>query len=270
MTDALDQALTQALTQARAALAAARHTVVLTGSGVSAESRIPTFRDAHESGSGDGDDTMRALWAEFDPQTLATPEAYAADPEMVTRWYDWRRLKCLRAEPNPGHTALADMQRRAVSEGRSFTLITQNVDGLHQRAGSADVIELHGSITAWRGVNTSRPYPETGPLPDGPFTDYPPRFPDGEPARPSVVWFGEALPERAITAAEAALASCDLFLSVGTSSLVYPAAGMIHTARSAGAATIEINPDDTPISGMIDIALRGPSGKILPRLLDSI
>ena len=217
MTDALDQALSRA----RAALAGAHRAVVLTGSGVSAESKIPTFRDAHESESGGadaGDDTMRAQ-----------------------RWAD--------------------------SAGRSFTLITQNVDGLHQRAGSSGVVELHGSITAWRGVNSGRPYPEAGPLPDGPFTDYPPRFADGEPARPCVVWFGEMLPEHALTAAEAALASCDLFLSVGTSSQVYPAAGMIHTARSAGATTIEINPDATPISGMIDITLRGRSGEILPRLL---
>ena len=266
MTDALDQALSRA----RDAIAGAHRAVVLTGSGVSAESKIPTFRDAHESESGGadaGDDTMRALWAEFDPQTLATPEAYASDPEMVTRWYDWRRLKCLQAEPNPGHTALADMQRRADSAGRSFTLITQNVDGLHQRAGSSGVVELHGSITAWRGVNSGRPYPEAGPLPDGPFTEYPPRFADGETARPCVVWFGETLPEHALTAAEAALASCELFLSVGTSSQVYPAAGMIHTARSAGATTIEINPDATPISGMIDIPLRGRSGEILPKLL---
>jgi NAD-dependent deacetylase len=252
---------------ARAALATARHTVVLTGSGVSAESRIPTFRETQQTPRDGEHGTMQALWAEFDPQTLATQEAYDADPEMVTRWYDWRRLKCLDAEPNPGHNALAELQRRAVADGRRLTLITQNVDGLHQRAGSTGVIELHGSITAWRGNATGRPFPETGPLPDGPFDEYPPRFDDGEPARPSVVWFGEMLPEDALLAAAAALEACDLFLSVGTSSVVYPAAGMIHTARRAGATTIEINPDETPISDMIDLALRGNSGEVLPRLL---
>lgn len=255
-----DQSL---LDEARGQLARARSTVVLTGSGVSAESRIPTFREANGGGDAEGEGSMQALWAEFDPQTLATPEAFAANPEMVTRWYDWRRLKCLRAEPNPGHAALAEFQQRAEADGRRFTLLTQNVDGLHQRAGSTNVIELHGSIMHWRGVRTGEP----AVLPEGPFDSYPPTLPSGERIRPSVVWFGEALPEHAIIAAAEALEACDLFVSIGTSSVVYPAAGMIHTARRAGATTVEINPDATGISGVIDIALRGPSGVILPGLL---
>jgi NAD-dependent deacetylase len=248
---------TNALDLARQHLAAARNTVVLTGSGVSAESQIPTFRDAR------GDGSMKALWAEFDPETLATPEAYEANPELVTRWYDWRRLKCLDAQPNPGHIALAQLQQRAVQQGRAFTLLTQNVDGLHQRAGSDPVIELHGTIMQWRGVRTETP----ATLPDGPFTEFPPTLPTGEPLRPAVVWFGENLPEDAVVAALEALRTCDLFLSIGTSSVVYPAAGLIHAARQAGATTIEINPDATPITGIVDIALRGKSGEILPQLL---
>lgn len=242
---------------ARTMLASARGVVVLTGSGVSAESRIPTFRDAHGEGS------MKALWAEFDPQTLATPEAYRANPELVTRWYDWRRLRCLEAEPNPGHLALAELQRRAEAEGGRFTLLTQNVDGLHQRAGSTGVVELHGSIMRWRGARTGTPA-EPPPVA---FEEYPPCLPTGEVLRPSVVWFGEMLPEAALSAAYAALAGCDLFLSIGTSSQVYPAAGFIHAARESGARTIEVNPDATPITGLVDLALPGKSGEVLPLLL---
>jgi len=254
------------LSRARHLLAEARSVVVLTGSGVSAESRIPTFRESqHALADADEDDhdSMHALWEEFDPQTLATPEAFEADPENVSRWYDWRRLKCLHAEPNPGHTALAELQRRALEHAHQFTIVTQNIDGLHQRAGATGVIELHGTIMEWRGVRSGRPFK----LPDGPMHVYPPEFENGEPARPGVVWFGEMLPPNAITAALDASATCDLFLSVGTSSVVYPAAGLIHNAREAGAATIEINPDVTPITGLVDIPLRGKSGEVLPMLV---
>jgi NAD-dependent deacetylase len=236
----------------RSALTDARSVVVLTGSGISAESEIPTFRDA-----------MEGLWKDFDPQTLATPEAFAADPERVTRWYDWRRLKCREAEPNPGHLALAELERRTVDAGGSFTLLTQNVDGLHQRAGSTEVVELHGSIMAWRGVRTGEP----ADLPEGPFDTFPPTLSTGEPIRPSVVWFGEMLPEDAIRRSYAALEACDLFMSVGTSSVVHPAAGFVHDARAAGAFTSEINPDDTPISPLIDVTIRAKAGEALPRLI---
>ena len=230
--------------------------VVLTGSGVSVESDIPTFR-------GGNGGTMAALWSDFDPRTLATPEAFDADPELVTRWYDWRRLMCLRAEPNPGHRALATLQNRVEAAGRRFTLLTQNVDGLHQRAGSTGVIELHGSIMRWRGVRSGTP----AVLPEGPFDSYPPTLESGELIRPSVVWFGEALPEDAVRAAGEALRSCGVFLSIGTSSVVYPAAGFIDDARRAGAVTIEVNPASTAISGDVDICLRGPAGEVLPLLM---
>ncbi len=229
--------------------------VVLTGSGVSAESNIPTFRG--------GGTSMGALWADFDPQTLATPEAFEADPELVTRWYDWRRVKCRQAEPNPGHLALAALQKRIEAGGRRFTLLTQNVDGLHQRAGSTGVIELHGSIMRWHGVRSGTP----AELPEGPFPSYPPTLASGELIRPSVVWFGESLPIEALRAAGEALSSCGVFLSIGTSSVVYPAAGFIEDARRAGAVTIEVNPEPTAISGTVDVCLRGPAGEVLPGLV---
>lgn len=243
---------------------AAQHIAVLTGSGISAESKIPTFRGAAHAAEGadDAPEDMKALWAEFDPQTLATPEAYNADPERVSRWYDWRRVKCLQAEPNPGHRALAEMQRSVESRGGQCVLLTQNVDGLHQRADSTGVVELHGTIHAWRGIRSGQPFD----LPDKPLSEFPPRLETGEISRPGVVWFGEMLPDAAIMAAERAAAACDLFFSIGTSSTVWPAAGFIEHARSRGAHTVEINPDATPASASVDIALRGPSGEILPQL----
>lgn len=241
------------LSVVRNLLASSRAIVVLTGAGVSAESKVPTFRD-----------TMEGLWAEFDPQRLATPEAFAADPEMVTRWYDWRRLRCLEAEPNPGHLALAELERRATARGAAFTLLTQNVDGLHNRAGSSRVVELHGSIHRWRGERTG----EAFELPDGPLQTFPPLLPSGERARPGVVWFGEMLPSEAVAAAEEALDACDLFFSVGTSAVVFPAAGFVHAAKDRGAATVEINPEATPITGLVDHALAGKSGEVLPLLAE--
>lgn len=241
-----------AIERVRERLAEARSVVVLTGSGVSAESRIPTFRDA-----------MEGLWKDFDPQTLATPEAFRDDPERVTRWYDWRRLKCREAEPNPGHLALAELQRRVEGRGGSFRLLTQNVDGLHQRAGSTGVVELHGSIMEWRGVGTGRP----AELPEGPFDAFPPRLPDGELIRPGVVWFGEMLPEAALSASFGALAGCDVFLSVGTSGVVQPAASFVYEAARAGAFTVEVNPEETPISALVDATVRGKGGEALPLLV---
>ena len=232
----------------------ARHVIVLTGAGVSAESGIPTFRD-----------TMKGLWASFDPQQLATPEAFEANPELVTRWYDHRRLGCAACEPNAGHLALARLEREICASGGEFTLLTQNVDGLHRRAGATDPVELHGSIMTWRCSRTGQPVPP--PLPPEPWASYPPRSPAGAPVRPDVVWFGEALPEAALERSFAALESCDLLLSVGTSSVVYPAAGFIELAAANGARTIEVNPQDTPMSQIVTWALRGPSAEILPALV---
>ena len=240
---------------AAAALSAARSIAVLTGAGVSAESGVPTFRDA-----------MTGLWARYDAHQLATPEAFARDPGLVTRWYDWRRQMVLRCAPNPGHIALAAMQSRALREGRSFTLLTQNVDRLHQRAGSTGVVELHGTILEWRCTRSGErctPGPE-------PMSDFPTQTASGGLLRPCVVWFGEALPSDAVDAAQAAVSSCDLFVSIGTSAVVYPAAGFIHDARARGAVTIEINRDRTPVTGVVDVSLAGASGDILPKLASMI
>lgn len=245
----------QELAQASAWLDAAASVVVVTGAGISAESGISTFRGG-----------MHALWADFKPEELATPEAFAANPARVTSWYDWRRLKCLEAEPNPGHVALAAIERRLCQSGRTFLLITQNVDGLHQRAGSERVIEIHGSIHRWSCSSTRR----RAAVPHGPFPSYPPIGPWQAPLRPDVVWFGEALPDEALQIALAVIASSDLFLSIGTSSQVYPVAGFRDLAARAGARTIEINPEPTPASGRFDLSIRGRAGEVLPRIIQSL
>lgn len=227
--------------------------VVLTGAGVSAESGVPTFRDA-----------ARGLWAKYDPTRLATPEAFEADPELVSRWYDWRRERVAACAPNPGHHASAEMERWLTSMRRGFTLLTQNVDRLHHAAGSRAIVELHGSIWIWRclGCGTER---EDRSMP---FAEYPPRCADcGGIRRPGVVWFGEALPHAALDAAERAMRGCGIFLSVGTSSLVYPAAGYARQAHARGIPTLEINAEPTPISPMVTWSIQGKSGEVLPELL---
>jgi NAD-dependent deacetylase len=250
-------------------LGRARSVVVLTGAGVSAESGLRTFR---------GNETdMASLWKDFDPMQLATPEAFEADPEMVTRWYDWRRMGCLAAEPNAGHKALAELEQLMSAKGGSatpprpspkgegdFTLLTQNVDRLHQRAGSVNVVELHGTIMEWRCTLTGN---KVVPGPEA-MTEFPPKSAWGGLLRPDVVWFGEMLPEQAVAAAQLAVARCDVFLSVGTSSVVYPAAGFVHAARARGAFTAEVNAEETVISSMVDVSLRGKSGEVLPRALE--
>ncbi len=236
-----------------AAIRRSRRIVVLTGAGVSAESGVPTFRSGAD-----------ALWKGRDPMTLATPPAFASDPETVSRWYDWRRVRCLGLSPNPGHVALAQMQRRIEESGGEFALITQNVDRLHHRAGSAGVIELHGSIMRWRCTVTGQ---EVEPPPE-PMTEFPPRSPFDRAGllRPGVVWFGEALPEPALTAAAIAVSACDLFLSIGTSAVVYPAAGLLESAAARGVMTIEINPEPTPLSHLCTFSIRARSGEWLPRV----
>ncbi|MDQ4106840.1 MAG: NAD-dependent deacylase [Actinomycetota bacterium] len=226
----------------------ARSVVALTGSGISAESGIPTFREA-----------QTGLWARYDPQQLATPEAFMRDPKLVWEWYEWRRKLVGEAAPNPGHRALVKLERWI----SSFTLVTQNVDGLHGRAGSRDVIELHGNIL--RTV-CSVERVDVEPAPSG----TPPVCPNcGAPLRPDVVWFGEMLPAGAMEVASEAVRGCDVFLSIGTSSLVYPAASLPYEAISAGATVVEINPDDTPLTPRADYALRGRAGEVLPRLVEA-
>jgi NAD-dependent deacetylase len=232
------------------ALGRARKLAVLTGAGISAESGVPTFRDA-----------QTGLWAHYDPQDLATPEAFRRDPKLVWEWYAWRRTLVAAARPNPGHLALARMQ--AWFPG--FALITQNVDGLHARAGSVDVVELHGSIqrivcSAGCGVVDAF---DPGASP--------PRCPKCAAwLRPDVVWFGEPLPAAALESARRAAADCEVFFSVGTSALVYPAADLPRVARDAGALLVEINPDQTPLSALAVFALRGPAGTVLPALLRAL
>ena len=230
----------------------AESVAVLTGAGVSAESGIPTFRDA-----------MSGLWARHDPMRLATPEAFERDPELVSEWYDHRRELCAACEPNAGHLALARLQREMEDRGRRFTLITQNVDRLHHRAGSRGVAELHGTIWLWRCMDCDDEREE----PDPPFPQHPPRCHCGGPRRPGVVWFGEMLPMEAMQRAEQAASECDLFFSIGTSAAVYPAAGLIDLAHSRGAATAEINAEPTPISDSVDFSLIAPSGQALPELV---
>jgi len=231
----------------------AKSLVVLTGAGVSAESGIPTFRDA-----------MEGLWAEYDPMELATPQAFARNPEMVSRWYDERRRDCALVKPNPGHYALARMEQCLVEKGGEFALLTQNVDRLHQAAGSRNVIELHGSIWEWRCRRCGMSREERG----GTFGQYPPRCECGGIRRPGVVWFGEQLPPKAVRDSELALGTCDLFFSVGTSAVVQPAASFVHVARGHGAKTVEINREATAISKIVDWSILGKSGEVLPELVD--
>jgi NAD-dependent deacetylase len=232
------------------ALREARSVAVLTGSGISAESGVPTFREA-----------QTGLWELYDPQRLATPEAFARDPKLVWEWYEWRRELVEKAHPNPGHRALAQLEALVPD----FTLITQNVDGLHARAGSQNVIELHGNILRTKcsveGMSVEEYENDASP----------PLCPNcGAPLRPDVVWFGEMLPHEAMEAASAAARGCDLFLSIGTSSLVYPAAGLPREALAHGAAVAEINLDETPLSADVRHALRGKAGDLLPAFVDAL
>jgi NAD-dependent deacetylase len=230
-----------------ARLAAADRVTVLTGAGVSAASGVPTFR-------GPG-----GLWKNVRPETLASPDAFAGDPLAVWEWYDWRRQKIAACEPNAAHHVLARWSRRFPA----FTLITQNVDGLHERAGTAHVIRLHGSIwevSCWAGCPES---PRQWRDETAPLTRLPPSCPHcGGLIRPAVVWFGEALDPGVVAQAEAA-SRCDVFLSVGTSAVVYPAAGLPEAARRNGAFTAEINPEATPASSAADLVIRGAAEVVL-------
>jgi NAD-dependent deacetylase len=237
------------LSGAAEAIARSSRIAVLTGAGVSAESGIPTFRGAG------------GLWQGRDPMTLATPQAFAADPELVWEFYNWRRDLVARAEPNPAHRALAEMARRVTR----LTVITQNVDRLHQRAGSRDVLELHGNLLDIRCTRCRHTSDRSGvSLPRLPTCDA-----CGALARPAVVWFGEALPPGVWEAALAVVHAADLILVVGTSAVVYPAAGLVTAAQRPGQTVIEVNLEPTPVSGAVDIGLYGKAGEILPQLVPS-
>lgn len=228
------------------AIAKASHILALTGAGISAASGVPTFREA-----------QTGLWAQFRAEDLATPQAFADNPTRVWQWYRWRRGLVRHAQPNAAHRALARLARQ-----RRVAVVTQNVDDLHQRAGSQEVVALHGALFANRCL-AGHPY-------DAPTDglEEPPRCTDcGALVRPGLVWFGEPLPEQALHAAEGALDRADLALVIGTSSLVWPAAGFADAAVARGIPVIEINPSATPFTSQATYHVRGPAERVLPALL---
>ncbi len=229
----------------------AQRVAVLTGAGISAESGVPTFR---------GDD---GLWKKFRPEELANFDAFMKNPDLVWEWYNYRRKIVEEVQPNPGHLALVELEK-LVPE---LVIITQNVDNLHQRAGSKNVVELHGNILRNRCLECGRV-----------TTDQELDFSHGAPRcshcggllRPDVVWFGEMLPEDALQKAYEAAETCDVFFSVGTSAVVYPAASLPEMAFRQGAFVVEINPEPTPVSQFAHVVLRGKSGEILPRIVEEM
>lgn len=226
---------------------ACRSLCVLTGAGVSAESGVPTFRGPE------------GLWKARDPMSLATPEAFREDPKEVWEWYQWRRRKIRGCAPNAGHAALA----RVEASKPDFLLVTQNVDGLHRLAGSRRVAEIHGNIWVVRCTRCGTEKEERGDFPE-----LPPRCGScGGGLRPGVVWFGEMLPPGPSGAAMDMLSRCEVLIVAGTSAVVAPASGYAAQAKRRGARVIEVNPDETPVSGLCDATLRGKSGEILPALL---
>ncbi|MBU2666424.1 NAD-dependent deacylase [Actinoplanes bogorensis] len=222
-------------------IAGAQRLVVFTGAGMSAESGVPTFRDA-----------LTGLWEQYDAQELATPEAFERDPALVWGWYEWRRELVERVSPNAGHDAVARLD---------CTLITQNVDDLHERAGSKNVVHLHGSLFAPRCSACGRPA-------DGALPGNPPACAHCEfPVRPGVVWFGEALPMSALKTAVESAADADVLVTVGTSGLVYPAAEIPHVTAKMGGTVIQVNPQATPLDEACAINLRGTAGEVLPKII---
>ncbi|HEY0788633.1 MAG TPA: NAD-dependent deacylase [Thermoanaerobaculia bacterium] len=228
-----------------------RRIAALTGAGISAESGIPTFRDAG------------GLWENYRAEELATPEAFARDPRLVWRWYEWRRGIIREAAPNDGHLALAALEAHLAAADGALTLITQNVDGLHRRAGSRNVIELHGNIFRVRCTREGTREERIDA-----FETRPPLCACGATLRPDVVWFGEMLPPGAIEQAAAAVADSDLLLVIGTSGVVHPAAGLVSMLRRGQA--IEVNPQETPISRLAHLSVHAPAAVALPPLAAAI
>ena len=242
---------------ARALIERAHTIVVLTGAGVSAESGVPTFRSSPAS-----------LWSEFSPEDLATPEAWRKDPDLVWGWYLWRMISVLAASPNAGHIALADTAKR-----RKLRVVTQNVDDLHERAGSTDVVHLHGQLFAHRCCECSQPFPNVAipsvSLPT-PLRVAPPRCGlCGARIRPGVVWFGEPLPAFAHHEAVRATLAADAMLVVGTSGLVFPAAGLPELAKDHRIPIVEINPCQTALSKLATFCLRTTATVGLSTLLNT-
>jgi NAD-dependent deacetylase len=248
----IDPDLDETLERAAQMLRRAERVAVLTGAGISAESGVATFRGAG------------GLWEGHRIEEVATPEAFRRDPALVWRFYNARRANLRTVKPNPGHFALAALEQRWGSD--RFALATQNVDGLHRAAGSQRVLELHGNLARVRctgcSVVTDR---GTEPLPDLPNCGD-----CGAMLRPHIVWFHEMLPEEIWQEAGRAAALCDCFLVVGTSAVVYPAAGLVRLAKSHAARVVEVNLTTTPASDDADVGLYGPSGQVLPRLVEKL
>jgi NAD-dependent deacetylase len=226
----------------------ARSVTVLTGAGVSAESGIPTFREA-----------QTGLWAQYDPRELATPQAFVRNPRLVWEWYAWRRSLIEKAQPNLAHYALVDLEQGLPT----FLLVTQNIDGLHWRAGSRDMVEMHGNIARTKCFDEGHRvdwWSDNG--------DVPPRCPRcGGFLRPDVVWFGEGIPDHALRLALDATSQCDVFVCIGTSAVVQPAAQLPLVAKRHGARIIEINPTQTALSVIADWSLQGRAGELLPGIV---
>jgi NAD-dependent SIR2 family protein deacetylase len=264
-------------------LSRARRAAALTGAGISAESGIPTFRSG-----------ATALWRNYRAEELATPEAFARDPSLVTEWYLMRLQMVRDARPNAGHLALAQIERFLAARGAGFSLLTQNVDGLHGEGGSQNVVELHGNIRTWRcvacgkeqlldklcGTNLLRDCGGADFVEDRCGADLygrptnerllPLHCSCGSMLRPGVVWFGETLPPNTWERAERAASEADVFIVAGTSAAVYPAAGLVAIAKHAGAFVVEINPEATGATRLCDIAVRSPSGEFLPLVCDRL
>lgn len=238
-------------------IAGGRSLAVLSGAGVSKESGVPTFREA-----------QIGLWAQYDPQRLATASAFRRDPGLVWSWYMFRRDLVSRIQPNPGHHALAALE----SLLPEVVVLTQNIDGLHRQAGSSDVVELHGNIWRYKCFDNCRGNPTLVDLESLEYDDEkPPPCPHcGAHVRPDVVWFGENLPVQALNRAYEVSQGCDVMLVVGTSGVIQPAASIPYYARQAGAAVIDVNPVPSEISPLADVFLQGLSGEVLPRLVDAV
>ena len=240
------------------ALREARRVAVLTGAGVSAESGIPTFREA-----------QRGLWARFQPEELATPRAFQDNPRRVLSWYRWRKNLIDQADPNPAHQALASLEKYCQENQQEFLLITQNVDNLHHRAGSRQMVKLHGSLTDLKCFQCGQP--SSYNLSTWQEEDDLPRCEDcGGLLRPDVVWFGESLDGEALERALQAANAAQVFFSIGTAAVVHPAASLPLQAKRGGAVLIEINPDQTPVTAAADFAFHYPAGGVLPALIKDL
>lgn len=247
----------EALQSAARHLRNAQVVLVSTGAGMSQESGIPTFRDAQDG-----------LWARFNPEELATEDAFRSAPARVWSWYADRRARMAACSPHAGHRALVELEAMVPE----LVVVTQNIDGLHQVAGSRDVVELHGRIDRFRCIDCRRAPESVPPVVESPGLEHepPPCEACGSALRPDVVWFGEMLPRTAVERAWALARSCDALLVIGTSGVVWPAAELPHLARREGTPVIEISPEPTAVTPVSNVFLEGRAGEILPLLVEAI